>query len=318
MDKIILLIPQGKLVVTSVAGSYQLFKAAIEETRANAALLLAGDTDSRQYMGGLFSVHPHCHWESIDRAGLIIVPAFEDISDIFLEGNKPLIKWLAEQYRRGADIASLCTGSFMLAEAGLLDGKRCTTHWMFAPEFLRRYKKTNFRKHSIITDDNHIYTSGGASSFFNLIVYLIEIRYGKELGQLIAKVFQIDYCRNTQEQFAVFETQKRHQDEAIIKVQDYIEAHFSEKISNSHLAKIAKLSPRTMARRFKAATGNTPIEYLQRVRIEAAKDMLATTDKQIGEIQYATGYNDSKAFRDIFTRYTGLLPKQYQRNYRPI
>jgi len=315
LKKVVIALPKGQLVVSSVVGTYQLFSSAIRKSSYDTELIVAGEKRPQKYMDGCFAITPQRHWQDVDRADLIIIPAIEDGLEEALALNAPLMQWLMEQHQKGARIGSLCTGSFLLAEAGLLDGKRGTTHWLFSALFQKKYKRVNFCKNNIITEDDGIFTSGGAFSFLNLIIYLAELFFNKEIAQTLVNVFQIDYHRSSQEQFVLFETQKRHNDEEIVKIQEFIEEQYPSPLQNPQLAKLVNLGTRSMVRRFKAATGNTPIEYLQRVRVEAAKEMLANTNKQITEVQYEVGYNDPKMFREVFSRYTGLLPKQYRLRY---
>ncbi|XOV94354.1 MAG: GlxA family transcriptional regulator [Bacteroidota bacterium] len=314
-DKIVIVVPKGELVVSSMAGSYKLFKSAIEVTDSQVDLLIAGTKKSHSFLDGFFSVTPSIHWNNISKADLIIVPAVKEDIEGALKNNQQLMNWLVSQYKQGAHIASLCTGSFILAEAGLLKSRRCTTHWLFTDQFTKTYRDTNFSKNNIITEDERIYTSGGAYSFLNLIVYLIERFFGKEAALQIISIYQVDKNRSSQDPFVIFNTQKIHHDDDIQKVQDFIESNYERKMMNQELASIAKLGAKTLVRRFKSLTGNTPNEYLQRVRTEAAKDLLVSTQKHISEIQYRVGYSDPKTFRDIFHRYTGLTPMAYRKKY---
>ncbi len=314
--KIVIVIPNGELVLSSISGSYKLFKAAISENNnGDHQLIIAGHKKPTKLLDGLFYVRPEIHWREIEKCDLIIVPAIKQEIEEALTANSDLMNWLCEQYTKGAHVASLCTGSFLLAEAGLLDGKRCTTHWLYSSLFNSRYENKKFSKNNIITEDQRIYTSGGAYSFLNLIVYLIEVFFDKETSLYIAGIFEVDYGRSNQDQFIVFNSQKSHLDDNIKRAQDFLETNYDKKISNHELADVAMLGERTMVRRFKELTGNTPNEYLQRVRTEAAKELLTNTDHQISQIQYAVGYNDSKTFREIFFRHSGCTPMEYRKKY---
>ena len=316
LNRIVIVIPNGELVVSSIAGTFKLFQSAIAGHSSKAELIVAGERKNHRYFDGLFTVTPHLDWRKIRKADLIIVPAIKDQISKVLNENKLLMNWLVKQYNKGSHIASLCTGSFLLAEAGLLENKRCTTHWAFTDEFKNRYRNTRFTKNNIITEDDRVFTSGGAYTFLNLIVYLVERFFSKDTARHLISNYLIDYNRINQDPFVVFSSQKNHNDDGIRKVQEYLEKHYHLKVSNEALASEANLGTRTMVRRFKTLCGNTPNEYLQRVRIEAAKDLLSISGKTINEIQFSVGYNDPKTFRNFFLRYTGCSPAEYRRKYK--
>src|SRR5262249_28499497 len=146
-------------------------------------------------------------------------------------GNKPLADWITRQYRQGAEIASICTGAFLLASSGLLDGKSCSTHWSAAEDFRSMFPKVRLQEDRLITDEQGIYTNGGAYSFLNLMIYLVEKYYGRPAAIFCAKVFQVEMDRNSQSAFAIFTGQKSHGDETVKKAQAYIERNHHEKIS---------------------------------------------------------------------------------------
>jgi transcriptional regulator GlxA family with amidase domain len=167
----------------------------------------------------------------------------------------------------------------------------------------------------IITDGDGIYTSGGAYSYLNLLVYMIEKYAGRDIAILIAKAFMIDIDRTLQSPFIIFQGQKAHEDEAVKKAQEYIEKNFEEKITVDKIAETFALGRRSLERRFKKATCNTVTEYIQRVKIEAAKKDLETRQKNVYEVMYDVGYSDVKAFRNIFKKITGLSPIEYRNKY---
>ena len=167
----------------------------------------------------------------------------------------------------------------------------------------------------LITDENGIYTNGGAYSFLNLIVYLVEKYYDRQTAIFCAKVFQIEMDRKNQSAFIIFKGQKLHGDELVKEAQSYIESNPQKKISASSLSSLLAVSRRTFDRRFIRATGNTPVEYSQRVKIESAKKELETSRKTINEVMYEVGYSDSKAFREVFRKYTGMSPLEYKGKY---
>lgn len=232
-----------------------------------------------------------------------------------MEENKLLIDWIAKQYKNGAEIASICTGAFMLASSGLLDGKTCSTHWAVADNFRNMFPKVNLQTDKLITDEHGIYTNGGAYSFLNLIIYLIEKYYDRQTAIFCSKVFQIEMDRHSQSEFTIFTGQKLHGDEMVKKAQAYIESKPDEKISVEDLSSKFSVGRRNFDRRFIKATGNTPVEYSQRVKIESAKKAFETTRKTINEVMYEVGYSDVKAFREVFRKITGVSPLEYRGKY---
>ena len=226
-----------------------------------------------------------------------------------------MIDWIEKQHRQGAEIASICTGAFLLASSGLLDGKTCSTHWSAAGDLRTMFPKINVQTDKLITDENGIYTNGGAYSFLNLVIYLVEKYFDRQTAIFCSKVFQIEMDRQSQSAFIMFTGQKSHGDEMVKKAQAFIEDHVDEKISVEHLSLKLAVGRRNFDRRFIKATGNTPLEYSQRVKIESAKKAFETTRKTINEVMYEVGYSDTKAFREVFRKITGMSPMEYRNRY---
>ena len=246
---------------------------------------------------------------------LIIIPSFMVGNDSLLSENIAGIQWIKQQRAKGTELASLCVGSYFLAEAGLLDGKEVTSHWAVVNDMQRRYPAIRMRSDQVITDQDGIYTSGGAFSSLKLILYLIEKFCGREAAIWISKMYAIEMDRTSQAHFAVFTGQHQHEDKEILRAQQYIEQHYQDPISMDNLSKLVNMGQRNFIRRFKAATNNTPFEYLQRVRIESAKRALENNDKDVASIMDDAGYKDQKAFRSIFRRLTGLSLQEYKKKY---
>lgn len=253
--------------------------------------------------------------KDVERTDLLIIPpAFGD-TEKGIAANAAAIPYFTKLHNRGASVASLCIGAFLLAETGLLNGKKCSTHWAHIEEFRQKYPEVEVRDGAIITEHDNIFSSGGASSLWNLVLYLVEKYADHETAVLIAKYFALDIGRDSQADFAIFRGQTNHHDEDIKKVQDYIEKNYTDKIMIDELADFVATGRRTFERRFKEATNNSPIEYIQRVRIEAAKRFFEASRKNVSEVMYEVGYSDTKAFRDIFKKVTGLTPIEYRNKY---
>ncbi|MEO5945795.1 MAG: helix-turn-helix domain-containing protein, partial [Chitinophagaceae bacterium] len=229
-----------------------------------------------------------------------------------------LLPWIEEQYDNGAEVASLCVGAFLLAATGLLNGKKCSTHWGFINEFREMFPEVEVVDGSIVTEEKRIYSSGGANSYWNLLLYLVEKYTNRETAILASKYFAIDIDRDSQAAFAMFKGQKDHTDVEIKKVQEYIEENISEKMTVDELAAIAATGRRSFERRFRMATNNSVLEYIQRVKIEAAKRQFESSRKNINEVMYNVGYTDTKAFRDLFKKITGLTPIEYRNKYNKM
>jgi len=262
-----------------------------------------------------FTVHIDALLKDIKKTDMVIVPAIAGDFDTVIDENKELLKWIVKQQKNGAEIVSLCTGAFMLAATGLLKGRQSSTHWMFANQFRKMYPDTVLVEGKIITDECGIYTSGGATSYWNLLLYLIEKFTDRETAIMAAKYFVIDIDRTSQSPFMIFNGQKEHEDEPIIRAQEYIEANFHDKINVDQLAASFAIGRRNFERRFKKATSNTVMEYIQRVKIEAAKKSLESSRDNVNEVVYNVGYSDPKAFRTTFKKLTGLSPLQYRAKY---
>lgn len=252
---------------------------------------------------------------NIRKTDLIIIPAMQGDMIKNIEENGEYIPWIIEQHSKGAEVASLCVGAFLLASTGLVDGKKCATHWMAANDFRRMFPNVDLVEDKIITDEAGIYSSGGAFSYLNLILYLIEKYAGRNIAVFCSKAFQIDIDRGSQSPFIMFKGQKEHADEPVKQAQEFIEKNFQEKISVDQLASMFALGRRNLERRFKKATANSVVEYMQRVKIEAAKASLESSRETVNEVMYNVGYTDPKAFRNTFKKITGLSPVQYRNKY---
>ncbi|MNK53133.1 HTH-type transcriptional regulator CdhR [compost metagenome] len=320
MKHITILVPDGPNNLSSIVGSFKILSRANaywQETGHEALfkIELAGISDEVSYYDGLFSVKPHRHISAISHTNLVIIPSLNHNYEKAIEGNQVLTNWIARQYQQGAEIASMCTGAFLLAATGLLDGKSCSTHWVVADNFRNRFPKVHLKTDQLITDENGIYTNGGAYSFLNLLLYLIEKNFDRQTAIYCAKVFQIEMDRHSQSSFIIFKGQKLHSDEMVKEAQNYLEDHLHQKIAVEDLSARFSVGRRNFDRRFIKATGNTPIEYLQRAKIESAKRAFETSRKTINEVMYEVGYADAKAFREVFRKITGISPLEYRNRY---
>ena len=321
MKHVTIVVPKGKTNLSSITGSYEIL------TRANSywekmgnkpkmEISIAGFVPELKLDSGFFSIHP-ISLQEIKVTDLLIIPSV-NYDENLIEDNAELIKWIKEQYNTGAEIATICSGAFILAATGLIDGKTCSTHWNVAANFRRLFPGIHLEIDKLITVERGIYTNGGAYSFLNLILFLVEKYFGRETAIYCSKIFQIDMARTSQSPFLIFQAQKNHGDEMVCQAQTYIEENLAEKISFEKLASKLATGRRNFDRRFIKATGNTPVEYLQRVKVEVAKSILEKGRKSIFEVMYEVGYSDDKAFREVFKKITGLSPLEYKAKYSKV
>ncbi len=267
---------------------------------------------------GLYSVNTTQLLKDVKSTDLVVIPAlFGDMKSAIAQ-NQKLIPWINDQYNKGAEVASLCVGAFLLASTGLLDGKKCSTHWGFQNELREMFPTIDVVDGSIITEEHRIYSSGGANSYWNLLLHLVEKYTDRPTAILASKYFAVDIDRESQSAFAMFQGQKKHSDTAIKQAQDFIENNIQEKITIEDLSDLVLLGRRSFERRFKVATNNSVLEYINRVKMEFAKRSFESSRKNINEVMFEVGYTDTKAFRTIFKKVTGLTPVEYRNKYNKM
>ncbi len=322
MKKVAILVPESS-VMQAIADPQYCFSAVnrfltLSGRKPLFDLQLVGTKKQIELNGGQYTVHPDKLLKDVKKTDLVFIPAlFGDMAGA-VKANKALVPWIVQQYKKGAELASLCVGAFLLASTGLLNGKKCSTHWGFTNEFREMFPEVDVQDGSIVTEDNGIYSSGGANSYWNLLLHLVEKYTDRETAILVSKYFAIDIDRSSQSAFAMFKGQKEHKDEVIKKAQDYIEQHIEERMNVEELATKVAIGRRSFERRFRLATNNSVLEYIQRIKIEAAKRSFESSRKNINEVMYHVGYTDTKAFRTTFKKITGLTPVEYRNKYNKI
>ncbi len=319
MKQVVIVVPEGRVNLSSISGSFEILNRAngYWQKKGNKPVMeirIAGLVKELKMDAGFFSIYP-VDIREIKKTDLVIIPSVSYDYENVIKKNKELISWIRDQYKTGAEIASICTGAFLLAATGLLEGKSCSTHWNAAHDFRRLFPHINLQTDQLITAGQGIYTNGGAYSFLNLILFLVEKYFDRSIAIQCAKVFQIDMDRSSQSPFFIFQAQKNHGDELICRAQAHIEENTGGKISFEELASELAISRRNFDRRFIKATGNTPVEYLQRVKVELAKKALEKGRKSISEVMLEVGYADDKAFREVFKKIAGLSPLEYRAKY---
>lgn len=260
------------------------------------------------------TILPHRSMTEVQETDLVLVSAVLDIHQTLARQGE-IIDWLRACYKAGAMLASVCTGSFALAETGLLDGKIATTHWRAADEFKSLYPKVQLKPERIITDAGDIFCSGGFNSSIDLSNYLVEKMCGREIAIQCAKSLVVDRGRVSQVPYSVFHFQREHNDDQVLEIQSTMERDYNKDIDFGLLSQKHGLARRTMERRFKASTGDTPLMYLQRVRVEEAKQRLEQNNMTFDEISYQVGYEDTSFFRKIFIKHTTMRPGEYRAKF---
>ena len=319
MKNVSILVPESS-VMQAIADPQYLFSAvnqflAVSGKTPLFRVELVGAKKEVKLNDGMFSIRTDRQLNDSIKTDLVFIPALFGDMPSAIAKNKNLIPWIKQQYKNGAELASLCVGAFLLAATGLLSGKKCSTHWGFQNEFREMFPDVEVIDGSIITEEHRIYSSGGANSYWNLLLYLVEKYTDRQTAILASKYFAIDIDRDSQAAFAMFTGQKNHKDEEVQKAQLYIENNIQERISVEELADITSVGRRSFERRFKQATKNTVLEYVHRVKIEAAKRSFESSRKNINEVMFDVGYTDTKAFRAMFKKITGLTPVEYRNKY---
>lgn len=322
MKHVSILVPENA-VMQAIADPQYLF-AAVNQFMAVAGkkplfkVELVGLKKQVNINDGLFSINTSRLLKEVTKTDLIIIPAIAGDMQAAIEANKKSLPWIVAQYNKGSEVASLCVGAFLLASTGLLNGKQCSTHWGFQNEFRELFPEVVVADGSIVTEEQRLYSSGGAMSYWNLLLHLVEKYTDRHTAILASKYFAIDIDRDSQAAFAVFKGQKNHTDEAIKQAQEFIDKNIQEKITIDELAALVALGRRSFERRFKTATNNSVLEYINRVKIEFAKRSFESSRKNINEVMYDVGYSDTKAFRSIFKKITGLTPIEYRNKYNKM
>ena len=322
MKQVVFLIADGVLKPSGLFGAIEVFEKANEfhlhqGGKGLYEIRLAGTSLHQRMLNATFQLNVTA-LEDIKRADLIILPGFDYQHDFGISKSSEALEWVVKQYHAGAEVASLCTGTFLLAATGLLKGKPCATHWKAEAYFRKLFPTLELHTNKIVTDQQGVYTAGGAVSSLNLALYLVEKYNGRETALYCSKVLQIDIDRHSQSPFLLFEGLKDHKDDTIRVIQDFIEQHIGERLTVDQLAIRCAMDRINFSRRFKRATQLSPADYIQRIKVEAAKRSFESTSKQINEVMYEVGYGDVKAFRSTFKKVAGMTPGDYRNKFNKV
>ncbi|MES1964998.1 helix-turn-helix domain-containing protein [Psychrobacter sp. AH5] len=301
----------GALDLFSFTGvSWQRFLDLEVQPRFRVQIASLGGVDIRA--SNRLIIQAHCDISKVASCDLLLIPTIGDSIDKVLRQNAPLLPHLQRLAATQADIASNCSGAFLLAAAGLLDGKIATTHWGYADKFKADYPQVNLQENQFVTQSGNIFCAAGGSAFYDLALLLIERYCGREVSTQVAKTQIIDSKRGSQNSYINVTLHKPHSDTLIKQVQEFIENNFEQPLQVSELAAMINVTPRTLNRRFQACVAMRPIEYIQAVRIEQAKRLLESGEVTIKSLAYQVGYSDISSFTRLFKRATELTPKEYR------
>ncbi len=224
--------------------------------------------------------------------------------------------WLREQHAKGSVLGSVCKGAFLLGETGLFAGRTVTTHWTYEEQLVRTFPGVSINTDRIIIDDGDILTAGGVMAWIDLSLKLIERFLGPSVMLDTARAFLVDPPGREQSYYSAFSPRLNHGDAAILKVQHWLQAIEGKETRLGVLAEQAGLEERTFMRRFQKATGHTTGEYVQRLRMHKARDLLQFTQDPVGTVAWKVHYIDPSAFRKVFNRIVGLTPAEYRQRFR--
>jgi transcriptional regulator GlxA family with amidase domain len=319
--KISIIVPHEALISSVEDARYMFLKVNeyLNEQRKESIfdIKIVGLTKEVNLANGLYAVKTDAVIQDVEKPDLIIIPSIKDEIIPLLTFNLRFNPWIIQNYLQGTEIASLCTGSFLLASTGLLNEKCCATHWQFANEFRAYFPSVKLVDDKVITEQNGIYTSGGSTSYWNLLLHLVEKYTDKATAIWASKYFALDISRNSQSQFAIFNGLKEHNDNEVLLIQEFIELNYAKKLTVESLADRVNVGRRTFERRFRKATNNSIVEYIQRVKIEVTKKQLEGDRKTVQQVMFDVGYTDMNAFREVFYKVTGLTPVEYKNKYNP-
>ena len=262
---------------------------------------------------GCVQIQPQYAFKDAIETDYLIIPALIPIPDrTGLENEAALVEFIRRNHEEGTTVASICTGAFLLAETGLLNGRAATTNWQFEKKFRYRYPEVNLQIGKVLTEEDNIICSGAVSSLMHLALKIIKREGSTRLASACAKAMLVDPNNESQTPYTIYTLAERHRDAEVLKAEEYMREKMAESISIDQVADFVCLSPRHFKRRFKKATGESPLNYLQKLRIQRAKDQLENSLESIEEITRRVGYEDSSGFRRLFKRHTSLSPREYR------
>jgi transcriptional regulator GlxA family with amidase domain len=314
------LYPQA--LATSITLPMEILQAASQMAQVHARdtprvrFLLAAPTCTDMALGSGIVLRPDIALADLPPLDMLLLPAIWRNPLPAVKASRDWSALLREQADRGTRICSVGTGSYLLAEAGLLQGKAATTHWNYFEAFSKRYPAVDLKTRHLITQSDNIYCAGSVNSIADLMVHLVEEWFGSAIAKAIENQFSPEIRRSFRAAAYQNEADSSHHDEVVAQVQQWLQMHLSSPISIAQLAEQSGLSARTLSRRFKRATGMAPLSYLQSLRIASAKDLLRHSNLTVGDIAWQIGIADVSYFSQLFRRHCGMSPLQYRNAVR--
>ncbi len=252
----------------------------------------------------------------IKEPDMIILPGLWGNPLGVVKNNKELTEWLSKFQGSDVMICAAGTGSFFLAEAGLLNTKVATTHWYYFDQFQKTYPEVLLQRDRFITKSGNLYCAGSVNSVRDVMLHFIEDYYSASVADQVSRHFTHEVKRSYTSSFLKNSPQNYHDDENIIEIQEWMHSCYNEEITLEVISKKFDISIRSLNRRFKQAAGKSPIQYLQQVRMENAQELLKTSNLSVAEVAYSVGYPDNSYFSALFRKAVGMLPKEYRKLVR--
>ena len=275
-------------------------------------LQVVGITSRQVTVNGGLTISPHAGIEQSASYDLIFIPGLWRSPRRQVRSRPQITRWLQSQYQQGATLCSIGTGSYFLAEAGLLDHRHATTHWYYFDDFETHYPAVKLQRKRFITLAERIYCTGSVNAARDVILHLVEQLFSNAVANEVAQHFTHEVKRSYESMLLDKEQSDTHHDELIIKVQEWLQRNYHQPVQLNEVAARFKLSPRSLNRRFRSATDTSPLQYLQEVRIEHAKELLKRSNLGVAEICFKVGYQDTSYFSSLFRRMNAVTPVQYR------
>ncbi|MDG1943324.1 MAG: helix-turn-helix domain-containing protein [Halioglobus sp.] len=314
------LYPQA--LATSVTLPMEILQAASQMSSARnrskpqVRFLLAGPDRKQMKLGSGVILKPDIAIADLPPLDLLLLPAIWRHPLTAVAAAESWLNRLREHAATGTRICSVGTGSYLLAEAGLLDGRPATTHWNYFDQFSKRYPTVELKSRHLITQSDNIYCVGSVNSIADLMVHIVEEWFGSRIARAIENQFSPEIRRSFNAAAYQNEADSSHHDELVAQMQQWLQSNITSAVSVTNLAKQFRLTPRTLNRRFKRATGMTPLSYLQSLRIAGAKDLLRHSNLTVGDIAWQLGIQDVSYFSQLFRRHSGMSPLRYREAVR--
>lgn len=286
-----------------------------EDVSAPFEVITASEDGKPVRFDGGITIQPDRAISHVRKTDLVFIPSIGLELEPVLARNPKMLRFIRRQGDKGTHIAGVCTGVAMMAETGLLDGRQATTHWALAEQCRKRYPAVEWKPELFITESDNLFCGGGVYASLDISLYLVERFAGYEIAKGCGRALLIDSPRTWQASFSVPLVNQQHHDEKILQAQDYLQQYFTAQFTMDELAQRIGMSTRNFTRRFKQATGEAPLSYLHKLRINCAKQLLETDFKSVQQVCYEVGYEDIPFFRNIFKRYTGLTPGEYRQRF---